>query len=401
MIKQIRPFIIMSLSALSVSWAAWANTTPPLVLKESAPATYTVVKGDTLWDISALYLDSPWLWPRLWQINPEIDNPDLIYPGDKLTLTWRDGQPVLSLKPLVKLSPQIRKVEKESVPTVNEGLLLPYLDNDRLVAKQEVDNSLRVMGSSEGLSYLTRMEPIFIAGKQTHPQWGVYRPMADFKRGGQTVVALRLIALAELGEVSDEVSGLVVKKQLHEIRINDVVLPETELETLNLSTSFFPRPAPSELQATILGSLEGGQYSGKNQVVVIDRGTEDGLTQGSMFELYATSAKIYGDKGNYTYEAKKIGKSVELPRQNIGSLMVIRPYEAFSLALITSSRAPVDSRVLAKAPIGAEYEAIEIEAPVVAPEALAPVEDAVVIVEDMVVEVSEQVEETDIPLYDL
>lgn len=70
-----------------------ADEQTPLALKPNAPTTYTVVKGDTLWDISALYLDSPWLWPRLWQVNPEIDNPHLIYPGDKLTLFWRDGNP--------------------------------------------------------------------------------------------------------------------------------------------------------------------------------------------------------------------------------------------------------------------------------------------------------------------
>ncbi len=76
----------------------------PLTVKDDAPQTYVVVKGDTLWDISAMYLDSPWLWPRLWQVNPDIDNPHLIYPGDKLSLVWINGQPVLSLKPVKKLS---------------------------------------------------------------------------------------------------------------------------------------------------------------------------------------------------------------------------------------------------------------------------------------------------------
>lgn len=95
----------LSLVFLSLSGAAVAQESlPQLSIKQDAPKSYIVEKGDTLWDISEMYLDSPWLWPRLWQVNPEIDNPHLIYPGDKLSLVWRNGQPVLSVKPIMKLS---------------------------------------------------------------------------------------------------------------------------------------------------------------------------------------------------------------------------------------------------------------------------------------------------------
>ncbi|MDF4534205.1 LysM peptidoglycan-binding domain-containing protein, partial [Vibrio parahaemolyticus] len=152
-----------------------ADEQTPLALKPNAPTTYTVVKGDTLWDISALYLDSPWLWPRLWQVNPEIDNPHLIYPGDKLTLFWRDGQPVLSLKPMRKLSPQVRVLEKQAVPTVQEGLVLPYLQSDRLMAKTALQGSVRVIGSSEGRQYLTKQDQLYISGVHSEKKWGIYR----------------------------------------------------------------------------------------------------------------------------------------------------------------------------------------------------------------------------------
>lgn len=67
-------------------------------LKEGYPERYTVVKGDTLWDISARYLREPWKWPELWHANPQIENPHLIYPGDSLSLVYIDGQPKLMLK---------------------------------------------------------------------------------------------------------------------------------------------------------------------------------------------------------------------------------------------------------------------------------------------------------------
>ncbi|WP_413700860.1 LysM peptidoglycan-binding domain-containing protein [Psychromonas sp. KJ10-10] len=92
--------------------SAFADT---LTLREDHPETYTVVKGDTLWDISAYFLNTPWLWPRLWQANSQIENPHLIYPGDVLTLIWVDGEPRLTRKQLMKLSPKPRLEEKKNL----------------------------------------------------------------------------------------------------------------------------------------------------------------------------------------------------------------------------------------------------------------------------------------------
>ena len=79
-------------------------------LNDDIPETYIVKKGDTLWGISGMYLREPWLWPELWDVNPQIDNPHLIYPGDELYLVWIDGQPRLRLRRGrdVKLEPNMR-----------------------------------------------------------------------------------------------------------------------------------------------------------------------------------------------------------------------------------------------------------------------------------------------------
>lgn len=334
-----------------------ADEQTPLTLKQNAPTTYTVVKGDTLWDISALYLDSPWLWPRLWQINPEIDNPHLIYPGDKLTLIWRDGQPVLSLKPMRKLSPQVRVLEKQAVPTVQEGLVLPYLQSDRLIAQAALQDSVRVIGSSDGRKYLTKQDQLYITGVQSEKKWGIYREVAQYQREDDVMVALRLVATGELAMTDSNFSGLTLHEQNQEILSNDIALPEIDIEERQLSTTFYPQPAPEGSEARILGSLEGSQYAGQNQVVIIDQGSSDGIAQGSMFELYQAGAKVNGKKGLFTYQQGSANSDVQLPSLKVGTLMVIRPYERFSLALITNSSAPISNDVLALSPQIANQEA--------------------------------------------
>ncbi|MBO1394056.1 peptidoglycan-binding protein [Vibrio cholerae] len=327
-----------------------ADEQTPLALKPNAPTTYTVVKGDTLWDISALYLDSPWLWPRLWQVNPEIDNPHLIYPGDKLTLFWRDGQPVLSLKPMRKLSPQVRVLEKQAVPTVQEGLVLPYLQSDRLMAKTALQGSVRVIGSSEGRQYLTKQDQLYISGVHSEKKWGIYREVAQYQRDDEVMVALRLVAVGELAMTGGNFSGLSLLEQNQEILANDIALPEVDLEERQLSTTFYPQPAPAGSEARILGSLEGSQYAGQNQVVVIDQGRSDGVAQGSMFELYQAAVQVKAKQDSSTFLSERSNTDVQLPSVKVGALMVIRPYERFSLALITNSSALISAEVHALSP---------------------------------------------------
>ncbi|MEZ9765002.1 LysM peptidoglycan-binding domain-containing protein [Vibrio splendidus] len=347
-------FPALSIICTSLSFAAMAeNSEQPLTIKQGAPEAYVVVKGDTLWDISAMYLDSPWLWPRLWQVNPEIENPHLIYPGDKLSLVWINGEPVLSLKPVIKLSPKIRVSEKRAVPTVNEGLVLQYLQSDRLVEQQDIQSAQRVLGTSDGKRFLSGEDRLFISGNQQHQKWGIYRSVETYQRQQPqaSMTSLRLVATARLKEVDAEFSSLQIETQLQEVLLNDLVLPELGVDQVKLSTTFYPAPSAAGQFANILGSLDGSQYSAKNQVVVINKGSQDNLRQGSMFTLSESGAVVFGKQGEYSYKESAASYKVQLPSTSLGSLMVIRPYEYFSLALITQSSKPVSNDILAVSPL--------------------------------------------------
>mgnify|MGYP002715740889 CR=1 FL=1 len=112
-------------------------------LKDGHPDRYTVVKGDTLWDISGKFLSLPWKWPELWHANPQIENPHLIYPGDTLSLVYIDGQPRLMLnrgasRGTIKLSPKVRSTPMaEAIPTIPLEAINSFLLSNRIVNSAE------------------------------------------------------------------------------------------------------------------------------------------------------------------------------------------------------------------------------------------------------------------------
>lgn len=93
-------------------------------VRPDAPSRYTVKRGDTLWDISNLFLRDPWLWPEIWYVNPQVENPHLIYPGDVLALAYgADGSPrvILEQGGAARLNPRLR-----STPTEGPIETIPY-----------------------------------------------------------------------------------------------------------------------------------------------------------------------------------------------------------------------------------------------------------------------------------
>ncbi|MEJ2766758.1 LysM domain-containing protein [Photobacterium sp. MCCC 1A19761] len=327
-----------------------------LTVKTESPSVYTVRKGDTLWDISEHFLESPWRWPELWQANDYIKNPHLIYPGDQLHLIWRDGRPQLQLKRTVKLSPRVR-VERTPILTLPAQLLIPYVEDHRLLTAADVSRLPRVMGDSQRQQFITPGAAIWVDEPLSpQRQWGVYRPDGSFTRtlaGGETVEVVALKAIAEVSVVgqADERSQIAITTLLQEVRQNDVLLP-SPAPVRESALRFVPSAPPHGLHAQVLGGLTNQQqYLATAMVVVLDRGHLDGTRAGQVFQLHRPAVPIRGETGQYRYgSVTQHTSATGLTGPVIGDVMVIRPYEHFSLAVITRAAAPFEPGLAARPP---------------------------------------------------
>ncbi|WP_036820437.1 LysM peptidoglycan-binding domain-containing protein [Photobacterium sanctipauli] len=325
-----------------------------LPVNPGAPSVYVVKKGDTLWDISAHFLSSPWLWPQLWQQNPSIENPHLIYPGDQIHLVWVDGQPQLQVKRTIKLSPTVRVV-RSPVTTIQSTLMLPYLAQDKLLTPESLARLPYVIGDSRAKGYLAQGDTLWVDTElEPGEEWWIYRPDQSFQRDiGDREVA-RVVAMKEIakGKVTDYADGQSALELLvfsQEIRQNDVLLP-APLPSEQLDMSFSPSLPPSSSHARVLGHLSHMNYIATQDVVVVDLGHRDGIAAGNIFQLYRAGAKVSGSKGEYQYRASGHKVSYALRDIAIGEIMVIRPYEHFSLAVVTKAVEPFSPGVIALPP---------------------------------------------------
>lgn len=155
------------------------------LIRADSPSEYSVVKGDTLWDISARFLNSPWLWPEIWQANPEIANPHLIYPGDVVRLVYVDGRPVLRVdrNAVVKLSPKARPQPLAgAIPTLPLSVIGPYLTGNQMVAGGELDAAPYLIAQRDGKLLSADGDVVYARGEAIFglESYGIYRSGREF-----------------------------------------------------------------------------------------------------------------------------------------------------------------------------------------------------------------------------
>jgi hypothetical protein len=322
---------------LSLLFSGWTQAV--VELNKDVPETYVVKKGDTLWGISGMYLKEPWLWPELWDANPQIDNPHLIYPGDELYLVWVNGQPRLRLNRGrdVKLTPNMRVSPLDlAIPVIPMDQIGPWLKRNRVMDAQEVNSSAYIVAGDEKRLISGAGDRIF--GRGPFPDgertYGIYQvgqnyldPVTNEFLGYQ----VRDVGSAKLlSSNRDDVTELEITRIAEEIRDGDRLLP---MEERILDASFYPRAPEQEIADGVMIAVEGGLTQiGNMSIVVINKGKRDGLQIGNVLAVYQAGRHVFD----------KISQSnVRLPDTRAGLAMVFESYEKVSYAIILRATRPL------------------------------------------------------------
>jgi hypothetical protein len=338
-------------------------------LAPNAPDSYTVKRGDTLWAISKLFLKSPWRWPELWGMNmADIKNPHLIYPGQTLYLDKSNGRARLSSQrggrsdtlETVKLSPRTRSsnLPDASIPTLQNHLIEPFLTEPIIVEEATLLAAPRFVSAQEGRVFISEGDRAYARsadGLQLSTAAGNPRDFRVFRNAtalkdpgtgeilgyeaqfvgraklirGESVTAVRGSELKAGETAATDIvpATLDIIRSKEEMRTGDRLLPEPPVELL----TYTPRAPANAVEARIV-SVYGSAVANvaQNQVVVINRGTKDGMERGHVLSIQTNGERIV-DKTGTSFQ------DIKLPDERNGLLMVFRPFERVSYALVLTA----------------------------------------------------------------
>ncbi|CAK0752632.1 LysM peptidoglycan-binding domain-containing protein [Gammaproteobacteria bacterium] len=321
--------------------AAPIGNAADLEINPRHPENYAVVAGDTLWEIAARFLVHPWHWQDLWHANPQIDNPNLIYPGDIISIRIVDGQAMAGITrggAVIKLSPTIRKTALvEAIPTIPLNAIQPFLARVRVTAPGELEQAPYIVSQIDQRLTSTTGDYVYargiisekIAEKATH--YDIYRAGRPYygqaENGKASLLGIEAIPVgeAELKRCGDPAS-LLVTRSSSEILAGDRLLPA---ESDTFDRNFMPHAPDFPVEGRIIDVLGGLSRVSRFQTVVIDKGRYDNLDVGHVLAIHQAGNVI---KDPVTQEY------ITLPEERSGLLMVFRVFDQLSYALVLEAQ---------------------------------------------------------------
>jgi len=323
-------------------------------LAPNAPDSYTVKRGDTLWDISKLFLKSPWRWPELWGMNlDQIRNPHLIYPGQVLLLDKTGGRARLRLADdsgttgTGKLSPRVRStaLDNEAIPSIPFNLIEPFLNEAVIFETNELASAPRIVATQEGHVLLSRGDTAYVRGELAgNTSFRIFRepkPMLDPTT--REVLGYEAVYVGSTESVlpGETRTGADGKPEIipatfnvinirQEANVGDRLAPVPQREFSN----YAPHAPVGPMSGQIVSLYGDALTAGQNQIVALNRGARDGMERGHVLALWRNGERVID-----TTDPSRT--TIKLPDERHGTLFVFRVFDRMSYALILSVKEPV------------------------------------------------------------
>jgi hypothetical protein len=313
-------------------------------LRTEAPKNYVVQRGDTLWGIANKFLRDPWLWPEIWYVNPEIENPHRIYPGDTVRLALaRDGRTVLQVmrgsnSPAVRLEPLLRSTALLSpIPTIPYSVISAFLARPGVLSLDEVKSAPYILALRDEHDIAGTGDEIYVK-KLNGATGAVYSVMhvdellkdPDSGRNlGYLAIYTGTAQLMRPGAVAKAMLSDAARETLQ----GDVLIREDGAN----SSDFKPHPPIRPVVGRVVAVVEGEDLSGQYDVVALNRGAKDGLDRGTVLTADSVPAKTddlcarIEERSTCLFHSRTV-----LPAEAAGTLLVFKTYQDMSYALILS-----------------------------------------------------------------
>ena len=325
-------------------------------LAPGAPDAHTVQPGDTLWDISKLFLKSPWRWPELWGMNlDQVRNPHLIFPGQVLVLEKTGDRARLRVAQAgsgapgntVRLSPRVRSntLDSGAIGAIPLHLIGPFLTEAVIFSGDELLRAPRIVAAQEGYVTMSQGQLAYVLG-ELGPSSG-YRlfrepqPLHDFDTRELLGYEARYVGTAEFvrpgdSRVDDRGQTVVVPAtvSIQSVRMEAGVgdrlapLPARDLQ------AYAPHHPSEPMSGRVLQIYGDALSAGQNQIVALNRGERDGVERGHVLALWRQ-----GDRRVKQIDGQRT--ELQLPNEQNGLLFVFSVFERTSYALILSVNVPV------------------------------------------------------------
>jgi len=323
---------------------AMAPTGPELV--PTAPRSYTVRPGDTLWDISSTFLRDPWLWPEIWHVNPQVENPHLIYPGDVLALAYgADGSPQLTLERggATRLSPRVRSEPLEgAIKAIPYEVVESFMSKPSVLEKEQIKNSPYVVATREAHLVAAAGNVIYARGDlegEVNTRFNVVhvgdelRDPDDNDLVGYHGAYTGAARLLENGDPAT----LELFESTRETLDGDLVLPGT----FDVPLDFIPHAPSENVDGRVIAIINGLYVAGQYQILVVNRGSRDGLEPGHVLGVYVTGTRVRDPRSRGVSREGGMGANVKLPNWRGGTFMVFKTFDRISYGLVMESIVPL------------------------------------------------------------
>ena len=334
-------FITTLILAVAASLCGAAE--PPLQLADRAPQQHIVVRGDTLWDISAQFLKEPWRWPEIWRMNrDQIKNPHLIYPGDVIVLDYdANGNPLLRVKGRKgssgngRLQPKIYSEQLEqAIPPIPPNVIEPFISIPLVIDVDGLEDAPRIIATQQDRVFLGNGDLAYVENADPAQQeWQIYRngkPLYN-PADNKEILGYEAFYLGAATQVRPgDPATFEIKVAKQEIGRGDRLVPSAR-PTL---VAYVPHKPDAGLDGRVISVYGGVGSAGTGSIISLSVGTNEGIEIGHVVSLERNRTIVERDEKD-----KKI--NVQIPAERQGLAFVFRTFERISYALIVQAEGTI------------------------------------------------------------